>query len=41
MSDPRRQPGLPLTGFLVLFTIIGIPLLIALPFLIAGFIGRP
>jgi hypothetical protein len=25
----------------VLFTVLGIPALIALPFLLAGFIGRP
>ena len=26
---------------LVLFTVLGIPALIALPFLLSGFIGRP
>ncbi len=28
-------------AFLVLFTIFGIPIIIAMPFLLFGFIGRP
>jgi hypothetical protein len=28
-------------AFLVLFTLFGIPIIIALPFLLSGFIGRP
>ena len=35
----RRSPAL--HAFLVLFTIFGIPIIIATPFLLAGFLGRP
>jgi hypothetical protein len=35
----KRSPAF--HAFLVLFTIFGIPILIATPFLLAGFIGRP
>jgi hypothetical protein len=35
----RRSPAF--HAFLVLFTIFGIPIIIATPFLLAGFLGRP
>ena len=35
----RRTPAF--HAFLVLFTIFGIPIIIATPFLLYGFIGRP
>jgi hypothetical protein len=41
MRDPEKKFGLPFTAFMVLFTIFGIPMLIATPFLLSGFIGRP
>ena len=38
---PRHEEARPRPPrFLVLFTIFGIPLLTALPFLLSGFIGR-
>ncbi len=40
MPQPTKKSNLPLTTFMVLFTIFGIPIIIALPFLIWGFIGR-
>jgi hypothetical protein len=36
-----KQRGPAFHAFLVLFTIFGVPILIATPFLLAGFIGRP
>ncbi len=36
----HKKYNLPFTTFMVLFTIFGIPIIIALPFLISGFIGR-
>jgi hypothetical protein len=38
-TDKKQSPAF--HAFLVLFTIFGIPILIATPFLLAGFIGRP
>jgi len=38
-TTKKRGPAL--HAFLVLFTIFGIPIVIATPFLLAGFIGRP
>jgi len=40
MPAPVKKSRVPLHVFLVLFTIFGIPILIALPFLLSGFIGR-
>jgi hypothetical protein len=40
MPAPAKKTRVPYHAFLVLFTIFGIPILIALPFLLAGFIGR-
>ena len=39
MTSPKKS-RLPYHAFLVLVTVFGIPLLIMLPFLLAGFIGR-
>jgi hypothetical protein len=39
-TAPARKHGFLFHAFLVLFTIFGIPILIALPFLLSGFIGR-
>lgn len=36
----KPAKSLPFLAFMVLFTIFGIPIIIALPFLIWGFIGR-
>jgi hypothetical protein len=38
---PAKKHGPAFHLFLVLFTIFGIPIIIATPFLLAGFIGRP
>jgi hypothetical protein len=38
-ADKKHSPAF--HALLVLFTIFGIPILIATPFLLAGFIGRP
>ena len=38
-DSKKRSPAF--HAFLVLFTILGIPIIIATPFLLAGFIGRP
>ena len=38
-DSKKRSPAF--HAFLVLFTIFGIPIIIATPFLLAGFIGRP
>ncbi len=40
MSSTQKKQSLPFAAFMVLFTIFGIPIIIALPFLIWGFIGR-
>ena len=46
-SEPHMTPttakkhGPAFHLFLVLFTIFGIPIIIATPFLLAGFLGRP
>lgn len=41
MTPPRPKPLGPLVhAVLVLFTVAAIPLLIALPFLLSGFLGR-
>jgi hypothetical protein len=40
MLGTHKKQNLPLAAFMVLFTIFGIPIIIALPFLIWGFIGR-
>jgi len=40
MTDPKKR-GPAFHAFLVLFTIFAIPIVIATPFLLAGFIGRP
>jgi hypothetical protein len=40
MSSMHKKERLALSAFMVLFTIFGIPIMIALPFLIWGFIGR-
>jgi len=37
---PAKKHGPAFHAFLVLFTIFGIPIIIALPFLLFGFIGR-
>jgi hypothetical protein len=39
MAPPRKY-SLPFTLFMVLLTIFAIPIIIALPFLLYGFIGR-
>jgi hypothetical protein len=39
-AAPARKHSVLFHAFLVLFTIFGIPILIALPFLLYGFIGR-
>jgi len=36
----HKKYSLSFTTFMVLFTIFAIPIIIALPFLISGFIGR-
>jgi hypothetical protein len=36
-----KKHGPAFHAFLVLFTIFGIPIIIATPFLLYGFIGRP
>ena len=42
MTTPTAKKKSPVFHtFLVLFTIFGIPIIIATPFLLAGFIGRP
>jgi hypothetical protein len=38
-TEKKKSPAF--HAFLVLFTIFGIPIIIATPFLLAGFIGRP
>jgi hypothetical protein len=38
---PAKTRGPAFHAFLVLFTIFAIPIVIATPFLLAGFIGRP
>jgi hypothetical protein len=38
---PAKKYGPAFHVFLVLFTIFGIPIIIATPFLLAGFLGRP
>ena len=40
MPPPVKTSRVPLHAFLVLFTIFAIPIVIALPFLLSGFIGR-
>ena len=40
MVGTPRKYNLPFTAFMALFTIFAIPIIIALPFLIWGFIGR-
>ena len=40
MVSTHKKYNLPFTAFMVLFTIFAIPIIIALPFLIWGFIGR-
>ncbi len=40
MLSTHKKYNLPFTTFMLLFTIFGIPIIIALPFLIWGFIGR-
>jgi hypothetical protein len=41
MTTPTAKKKSPaFHAFLVLFTIFGIPIIIATPFLLAGFIGR-
>ena len=40
MTPPPKRHGPLFHAALVLFTIAGIPLLIALPFLLSGFLGR-
>ena len=40
MPPPIKKSNFPLHAFLVLFTIFAIPTIIALPFLLSGFIGR-
>jgi len=37
----EKKASLAFQTFMVLFTIFGIPLIIMLPFLLSGFIGRP
>lgn len=37
---PKTKVNIPLHAFLVLFTIFAVPLIIFLPFLLAGFVGR-
>jgi hypothetical protein len=39
-QPPAKKYGPAFHVFLVLFTIFGIPIIIALPFLLSGFIGR-
>ena len=39
MRDPAKKFGFPFTALMGLFTIFGVPLIIATPFLLAGFIG--
>jgi len=41
MTTPAKKFSVPFTLFMVLFTIFSVPLLIATPFLLFGFIGRP
>ena len=40
MPPPVKKSKVPFHAFLVLFTIFAIPIIIALPFLLSGFIGR-
>jgi hypothetical protein len=40
-TDSAKKHGPAFHAFLVLFTILGVPLIIATPFLLAGFLGRP
>jgi hypothetical protein len=40
MLNHQKKQSLPLAAFMVIFTIFAIPIIIALPFLIWGFIGR-
>jgi hypothetical protein len=40
MPPPVKKSKLPFHATLVLFTIFAIPIIIALPFLLSGFIGR-
>lgn len=40
MPSGSEKSSLTFTAFIVLFTIFGIPIIIALPFLLWGFIGR-
>lgn len=37
---PKKRLNVPLHVFLVLFTVFAVPLIIFLPFLLAGFVGR-
>ncbi len=39
MKAPAPKHGIAFHAFLVLFTIFGIPIIIATPFLLSGFIG--
>ncbi len=41
MTTPARKFSLPFTALMVLFTIIGIPIIIMTPFFLFGFLGRP
>jgi hypothetical protein len=40
MLSTHKKMNRPFAALMVLFTIFGIPIIIALPFLIWGFIGR-
>jgi hypothetical protein len=37
---PQTKLNMPFHAFMVLFTIFAVPLIIFLPFLLAGFVGR-
>jgi len=40
MPDVTKKHSVAFHAFMVLFTIFGIPIIIILPFLFSGFIGR-
>ncbi len=40
MAQAPKRYNVPFTVFMVLFTLFAIPIIIALPFLLSGFIGR-
>ncbi|WP_439623486.1 hypothetical protein [Gemmata sp.] len=40
MPPVAEKRGVAFHAFMVLFTIFGIPIIIVLPFLLSGFIGR-